>query len=375
MRTIRRLFIAAAFTVFLPIRPQNAFGFRNAALQRNTYAADVQKTNTIPTYAAAVQKANTGSPVGAVSAHEPSCSPSSSVRTTSAKNDITLYTEKLPRIPHLSSRDDVFKQYGADVEENYKRSAAGKIKHAQFYAYTPTADDTLFTLAAACSIPYETIATVNGIANIGDMAAGKTIILPTDAGLFVPETPESSIEILIEKKYFRLMENVPKEWYSINGRRFYFLHGERFDSTERAFFLDADFKMPLDASWLSSAYGMRVSPISGEMRFHRGIDLAAPEGEPVYSCKSGSVIRCTKGDSIYGNYVVLRHDKGMTSIYAHLSDVLVHEGDIVTGRTRIGSVGKTGAATGAHLHFEIRVNGVSTDPRGLLPDYDGRQGR
>ena len=301
--------------------------------------------------------------------------PPARAKPASSQNDIMLYTEKLPRIPRLSSRDDVFKQYGADVEENYKRAASGKAKHVQFYSYTPTADDTLFTVAAACSIPYETIATVNGIANIGDMAAGKTIILPTDAGLFVPETPESPIEILIEKKYFSIMENLPKAWYSINGRRFYFLHEERFGSTERAYFLDADFKMPLDASWLSSAYGMRMTPLSGEMRFHRGIDLAAPEGAPVYSCKSGSVIRCTKDDPIYGNYVVLKHDKGMTSIYAHLSEIDVREGDIVIGRTKIGLVGKTGAATGAHLHFEIRVNGVSTDPRGLLPDYGGRQGR
>ena len=120
---------------------------------------------------------------------------------------------------------------------------------------------------------------------------------------------------------------------------------------------------------------MRMSPLSGEMRFHRGIDLAAPEGARVYSCKSGSVVRCTKGDPIYGNYVVLKHDKGMTSIYAHLSDVFVRKGDIVIGRTPIGLVGKTGAATGPHLHFEIRINGVSTDPRGLLPDYGGRQGR
>ena len=332
MQTIRRIFIAAAGIILLPIPPQNALAFQSAARQTN-------------------------------------------ICTASAQNGIMLQTEKLPRIPRLSSRDDVFKQYGIDVEENYKRSAAGKAKHVQFYAYTPTTDDTLFTVAAACSIPYETIATVNGIANIGDMAAGKTIILPTDAGLFVPETPESSIEILIEKKYFPVMENLSKEWYSINGRRFYFLHGERFGSTERAYFLDADFKMPLDASWLSSAYGMRMSPLSGEMRFHRGIDLAAPEGARVYSCKSGSVVRCTKGDPIYGNYVVLKHDKGMTSIYAHLSDVFVRKGDIVIGRTPIGLVGKTGAATGPHLHFEIRINGVSTDPRGLLPDYGGRQGR
>ena len=121
MRTIRRLFIAAAFTVFLPIRPQKLW------------------------------TAKTPDPHEAV--HASSRSPSPQVRAAPAQNTITLYTEKLPRIPHLSSRDDVFKQYGADVEENYKRSAAGKIKHAQFYAYTPTADDTLFIIAAACSIP------------------------------------------------------------------------------------------------------------------------------------------------------------------------------------------------------------------------------
>lgn len=345
MQKIRRLFFTAVLVPLFFAQPRKVYALQNKNVQTivNDRHISVSKTVQI--------------------------SPSS------VRKSITLQTEKLPRIPRLSSYDDVFKQYGADVEENYKRAAAGKIKSLQFYTYTPTADDTLFTVAAACSIPYETIATVNGIENIGGMTEGKTIILPTDAGLFVPETPESSIEILIEKKYFPVMENLTKEWYSIDGRRFYFLHGERFGSTERAYFLDADFKMPLDASWLSSAYGMRMSPLSGEMRFHRGIDLAAAEGALVYSCKSGSVIRCTKGDPIYGNYVVLKHDKGMTSIYAHLSDVFVREGDIVTGRARIGRVGKTGAATGPHLHFEIRINGVSTDPRGLLPDYGVRQGR
>ena len=344
MQKIRRLFFTAAFAPLLFAPNQKLYALQNK---------DVQTT--VSANHTALSNAASSSP--------------------SEQKSMTLQTQKLPRIPRLSSHDDVFKQYAADVEENYKRAASGKTKRVQFYTYTPTADDTLFTVAAACSIPYETIATVNGIENISGMDEGKTIILPTDAGLFVSETPESSIEILIEKKYFPVMESLTKEWYSINGRRFYFLHGERFGSTERAYFLDADFKMPLDTSWLSSAYGMRMSPLTGEMRFHRGIDLAASEGTLVYSCKSGSVIRCTKGDPIYGNYIVLKHDKGMTSIYAHLSDIFVREGDIVGGGARIGRVGKTGAATGPHLHFEIRINGVSTDPRGLLPDYGGRQGR
>ena len=129
-------------------------------------------------------------PLRKVSAEQNAAHPSTLSNSASAQNGITLYTEKLPRIPRLSSRDDVFKQYGADVEENYKRSASGKAKHVQFYAYTPTADDTLFTVAAACSIPYETIATVNGIANIGDIAEGKTIILPTDCLLYTSDAAD-----------------------------------------------------------------------------------------------------------------------------------------------------------------------------------------
>ena len=202
MQKIRRLFFTAAFAPLLFAPNQKLYALQNK---------DVQTT--VSANHTALSNAASSSP--------------------SEQKSMTLQTQKLPRIPRLSSHDDVFKQYAADVEESYKRAASGKTKRVQFYTYTPTANDTLFTVAAACSIPYETIATVNGIENISGMDEGKTIILPTDAGLFVSETPESSIEILIEKKYFPVMESLTKEWYSINGRRFYFLHGERFGSTER----------------------------------------------------------------------------------------------------------------------------------------------
>jgi murein DD-endopeptidase MepM/ murein hydrolase activator NlpD len=285
-----------------------------------------------------------------------------------AADAIALIPEHLPLIPSLSSYDDIFSQYCADVENNYMRIASGKGASKQFYAYKPTKNDTLFTIAAACSIPYETIATVNGISGIDETFTGKTLILPTTPGIFVCGTPESSIEILVERKYSSAIENSSKEWYTIQGRLFYFLLNERFSSTERAFFLDATLRMPLDNAVLTSGYGMRVSPISGNWKFHKGIDLAAPIGTPVYACKDGKVVCCIRGDPTFGNYIILRHDNGMTSVYAHLSKILIHDGDMVQKGAGIGLVGKTGAATGPHLHFEIRINGISKDPEKMLPD-------
>jgi murein DD-endopeptidase MepM/ murein hydrolase activator NlpD len=287
---------------------------------------------------------------------------------TPEKKIITLDISRLPEIPNLSSFDDLFVQYSDDVEENYMSAAAGKPVYASFYTYTVRKGETLFTIAARCSIPYETLATLNAIPNIATPLESRKLLLPTVAGVFVFEKPQSSIEILVSKKNALLLEQKPNIWYTIHTRKCCFLLNERFSSTERAFFLDSSLRMPLDHYWLSSAYGMRVSPISGNWKFHKGIDMAAPDGTPVYACKGGKAIICKKGDPVYGNYIILQHDEGMTSVYAHLSKIMITAGDTVYTGTQIGLVGHTGAATGPHLHFEIRINGIATDPQKLLSE-------
>jgi murein DD-endopeptidase MepM/ murein hydrolase activator NlpD len=282
-------------------------------------------------------------------------------------DSVKLDVRYLPLISSFSSKDDIYAQYCGDVEQNYMLAAAGKSTNGQFYAYKAAKNDTLFNIAASCSIPYETIATANNISNIDEGLAGKLLILPTSAGIFVCEKPVSSIEILVQRKYASVIEKQPEKWYIIKGRLFYFLLNERFSSTERAFFLDAALRMPVDHAWLSSAYGMRINPITGNWKFHEGIDLAAPEGTPVYACKEGKAVRCMKGDPTYGNCIILQHSNGMISIYAHLSKILITVGDIIESGEKIGLVGKTGEATGPHLHFEIRINGISTDPEKMLP--------
>ncbi len=281
---------------------------------------------------------------------------------------INLTIKKLPRIQKLDSNDILFSQYGEDVEQAYMDIAKGKNPQQLFYAYTTAPSDTLFSIAARCSIPYETIATLNTIPSTDTPVAEKTLILPTVAGVFVPRDPSASIEILLQKKYAGLLEEQKNICYTLDSRIFYFLENERFGSTERAFFLDSSMKMPLSHYWISSSYGMRVSPITGKWKFHEGIDLAAPQGTSVFACKSGIVVQCREHDPVYGNYIILRHSNGMSSVYAHLSYILVKKGESVSTGTEIGKVGMTGEATGPHLHFEIRINDISTNPEKLLKE-------
>ena len=154
--------------------------------------------------------------------------------------------------------------------------------------------------------------------------------------------------------------------YNYLGRQYCFFERERFSSTERAFFLDSSMRIPVDHSVVSSEFGKRISPISGKWHFHSGIDLAAKEGENVYACRSATVLKCVENDSVYGNFIVLSHGGGMTSLYAHLSAILVEKGQTVFKGQHIGNVGQTGLATGPHLHFEIRQNDVPSNPNSVL---------
>jgi murein DD-endopeptidase MepM/ murein hydrolase activator NlpD len=116
---------------------------------------------------------------------------------------------------------------------------------------------------------------------------------------------------------------------------------------------------------VTSWFGFRIHPISGERRFHGGIDIGAPEGGRIRAVRSG-VVRGAGPSGGYGNIVVIDHGRGLATLYAHQSRVLVASGQRVARGATIGYVGSTGYATGPHLHFEVRVNGEPRDPLGWL---------
>ena len=239
-----------------------------------------------------------------------------------------------------------------------------------FYKYTAKAGDTLLLLAARCSIRQDTLATINHIATKDADLTGKTLILPTMDGLFIPEKAISPIEQLIQQEFQKDLENQAVVCYILSSERFYFIQNAKFSPTDRAFFLtDPDsIIMPLEVSRITSPFGNRTSPITGQWKMHTGIDLASPLGSKVFACKAGTVSQCIRLNPVFGNYIVLQHDSKMSSIYAHLADeMLVNKGSKVAKGQTIGYVGMSGQTTGPHLHFEIRMDGNAEDPAKYLP--------
>jgi len=125
-------------------------------------------------------------------------------------------------------------------------------------------------------------------------------------------------------------------------------------------------KTPVDGARLSSGFGLRLHPILGYTKLHRGVDFAAPPGTPIMAAGDG-VVESAGAAGAYGTLVVLRHDGSYETAYAHMSriarglkpGVAVHQGQV------IGYVGATGRTTGPHLHYEVRLHGEATNPMAL----------
>ena len=125
--------------------------------------------------------------------------------------------------------------------------------------------------------------------------------------------------------------------------------------------------LPIPGAALSSPFGLRNDPLSSGAGFHPGIDLAATSGTPIHAAAAGVVV--TAGDcGGYGNCVVIDHGMSLATLYGHQSQLLVQVGEHVEAGQVIGLVGSTGASTGPHLHFEVRLHGLPIDPLlALLP--------
>lgn len=121
--------------------------------------------------------------------------------------------------------------------------------------------------------------------------------------------------------------------------------------------------MPVRASAVrqTSGFGMRRHPLTGRNAMHNGMDWAGPRGTPIYATADGVVTKATR-DRGYGNLVVIRHDFGIETWYAHLHTMSVRPGQRVSRGQQIGGMGTTGASTGVHLHYEVRINGRPVNP-------------
>ena len=123
---------------------------------------------------------------------------------------------------------------------------------------------------------------------------------------------------------------------------------------------------PLKSYTITSAFGMRIHPIHKVERFHEGVDMAAPQGTPIYAAKSGKVTTTSYQAGGAGYYVSINHGDGFASIYMHMTNYIVKPGQHVSTGQVIGYVGSTGGSTGPHLHFGISYKGTYVNPMSYI---------
>jgi murein DD-endopeptidase MepM/ murein hydrolase activator NlpD len=277
-----------------------------------------------------------------------------------------------PVIVRMENRDTSFRQYIGDVESNRRRLAgirsnpSAVAEHLTIYQYTARQGDDLFSVAARCNIPYSALASLNRLDNPASLEEGRVLLLPSCPGIFIPGNPESDLEKLIGAARLERQESVELKITALGtGETFHFFPGADFTPTERAFFLNSGFRFPLRTFRLTSSYGVRENPVTGNITMHQGVDLAAPEGTEVFAAADGTVMEIGE-DPVYGIYIIVSHRDRFTSLYGHLQRVETVLRAAVRSGTLIGRVGSTGQSTGPHLHFELRQDGRAVNPSGRL---------
>jgi murein DD-endopeptidase MepM/ murein hydrolase activator NlpD len=277
-----------------------------------------------------------------------------------------------PAISRLDPRDTGFRQYLQDVEtsrrrlfnrENAGESPAHIAESLTIYHYTPGGGEDLMAIAARCNIPYAALATLNRLSHSVELEGSRSILLPSIPGIFIPREPVSDMEQLAAAARASRQEEAVVLAINQGGRKteYFFYPGADFSPTERNFFLNPGFRFPLREFRLTSPYGIRQNPITGNIRLHEGMDLAAPEGTEVYAAGDG-VVTETGEDPVYGRYVIIKHGENWATLYGHLQQIDTVLRREVRSGTLIGRVGSTGQSTGPHLHFELRRNGQARDP-------------
>lgn len=123
--------------------------------------------------------------------------------------------------------------------------------------------------------------------------------------------------------------------------------------------------LPKRLSKITSPFGVRIHPTLGRPIKHNGLDFGSGRGAEVYAASSGKVV-LAQYNKTYGNYIIIEHNNGTSSVYAHLDKITVAKGNPVKKGEVIGYTGSTGRSSGPHLHYEVRIKGIPVDPKGYL---------
>jgi murein DD-endopeptidase MepM/ murein hydrolase activator NlpD len=235
-------------------------------------------------------------------------------------------------------------------------------------SYKVKKGDSVSKIAAAYSVSMDAVIASNDISNVRLLREGEILRIPNMDGIPYKVKKGDSLSKISGRMGVPLeaildandiQRDIIKEGETI------FIPGARMKSEDLKLALGELFLYPLKGATLSSGFGWRNDPISGVRRYHSAIDLAASTGTPVRAASDGTV--SVAGFNLnYGKYIILTHGGGYKTLYAHLNDYSVKQGDRVIQGGKIGEVGSTGYSTGPHLHFAVFKNGRAVNPLDFL---------
>ncbi len=239
-----------------------------------------------------------------------------------------------------------------------------------YFTYRVQKGDMIGFIADKFNVTQDTIISVNNIHQSRLIQIGQILKIPSMPGIVytVKKNGETAgsiaekFEISAEK--LARVNNIQENQNLVAGQTL-FAPDALLDWVTRQEINGDLFHKPIHSRYyLSSYYGWRSSPFSGKRSYHSGVDMACPQGTPVYAALGGTVTSVGY-NNVYGNYVIVTHHSGYKTLYGHMSKQLVARGKWVDTNTRIGLVGSTGLSTGPHLHFTVYKFGKTVNPAGL----------
>lgn len=239
-----------------------------------------------------------------------------------------------------------------------------------FQTYTVKNGDTISGITRKFGLKnISTIIGINEIENVRLITSGTKLKIPSVDGLIYTVQSGNTLQGLSVKynvSVEELLDVNELESADLKIGQKLFIPGARMTSDALLNALGELFKMPIYAKFrYSSMFGPRLDPITGAKSSHTGVDMACPQGTPIYSSSMGTVA-FVGYSNIFGNYVIVNHANGYQTLYGHMSQILAKKGQKVSNDTKIGLVGSTGYSTGPHLHFTIYKNGRLVDPMTVL---------
>jgi murein DD-endopeptidase MepM/ murein hydrolase activator NlpD len=234
-------------------------------------------------------------------------------------------------------------------------------------SYKVAKNETLDSIARRFGIRLDTLISVNGIVDVRRIPAGYSLKIPNIDGVAHVVRKGESISGIASAMSVSILDIVDANDLSsqtIFPGQSLFIPGARLSSYDLKKALGQLVIWPINGR-ISSYFGYRANPFYGTRQFHSGIDIVGPENLPAKAAMDGRVAE-TGYSAIFGNYVILSHDAGYQTLYAHLNSIKVVRGARIQQGNTVGLIGSTGYSTGVHLHFGVFKNGKAMDPLKLL---------